>query len=221
MKGGFTFRLDGDVESQRKLQENGANVRFAVGKAIAKLTREGLQIARSGAPTARTRAGVNAYGYGFEANGIPRGRGIPRWLTRSVTRVAEVNRSGGVSSIITNEYYLGRFRETGFDGTVEVKAHTRRAKGRKNWTRPKHIQTAYRSFAKSGVTNLGEMAAKAKSQGWNDRKLRLLTRGGQVAVDFYKRRHKVRQARFFSLAEEAIAPKFESAIREAMKEGLA
>lgn len=213
--------MDGDVAVQRQLQAGGTKLRFEVGKAIAKLTQEALQVARSAAPTARTRAGINAYGYGFESNDAPRGRGVPKVMTLSVQAVQQANRAGSVATMISNEYYLGRFRETGFSDQVEVRAHTRRAKGRKTWTRPKHVQTIYKSFLKSGITRLGEMSHKAKGYGWNDRQLRLLVKGGQISVDFYKRRHKVRQHRFFSYAEETVMPKFEAAIQEAIRKGMA
>lgn len=217
----FSVRYD-DAETSRLLEKSGSSVRDNVTAALAGLTRQLVSEARAAAPTARTAAGVQAYGVEQDNawNEKASGSGMPRAMLDSIARTMQMASQGQLVTLIANTYYLGRFREEGFSGTVDVRAHTRRAPGRKGWGRSGSVAKMYASFRKSGITSKGEMAKKARGYGWTDRNVRLLVSGGQVAVDFKKgRRHRVAKRPFMPNVADVDA-RLRSAVDRAIKEGL-
>jgi hypothetical protein len=192
----YSYRVD-DAATLRYLETRGSRVRDAATSALVRVTREALNAARSAAPTARTAAGVMAYGTEQENKWNERGSGsgMPREMSETITRTLYLNAKGALTTTIANTYYLGRFREEGFSGEVDVRAHTRRAKGRKSWALRSGFRKAVKALA-GGETSDRAIASKAKAAGWNDRAIRLIYKGGQVAVDFHKRKHRVRRTQF-------------------------
>ncbi|MEY2669211.1 MAG: hypothetical protein RJA59_1849, partial [Pseudomonadota bacterium] len=123
----------GDEETAKMLGRQGSRLRDNVTRALVAETARTLADIRAGAPTKRSAEGVKAYG--TEQPDRPSGSGVPRAMLDVITRTSMLASKGELATVIANTYYLARFREEGFDGTVDVRAHTRRARGRKGWAR--------------------------------------------------------------------------------------
>jgi len=214
----ISWKVD-DADTVRLLARQGSRLRDNVTAALARVTARVVAETRAAAPSARSAEGIKSYGTEQPDRAPANGRGIPRAMLDVITRSEILAARGELATVVSNEYYLARFRDVGFSGTVDVRAHTRRAPGRKGWGRSGFVGKFYSASTKKG-NRLRDTLALARKDGMGARNMRLLAKGGQVAVDFKKgRRHSIKRTPFFPTEAEVdarVKPEIDRAVREGL-----
>lgn len=191
-----SVNITNDEEFQRRLIRARTEERNAIGQIIRDATEYVYAAVASKAPTARVREGIGRYGWGYEG-GPPMGRGIPKKLTLEVARVLQENQHG-IATILTNNYYLGRFWDTGFSGSVQVKYHARKGRktkggaARKGWGMSYKDNKARRALREQYGKRYGQWRENAAAMGIGKHKIEHLIYGrGRIPVEAHKRKHRV------------------------------